>query len=246
MRVLWLLLLLCSAMPYGKRGMVDTTLILAKAPKLSLNTLEKALLESAGVQGRPKRDLIESLQINTPCGKLLTEVALPMKEGPDYMWLVCNPFAFLWLRCHRSAKFASFLFSRLRQGEIDNHLNGSIALYSDESVHGNQKRHDSANELQCIYWSICQLPSWFRMRKHGWFYFGFLHTSVQHEVRGDLSGLMKHTLRFFYQETHLNFATGIFLPMGIAESVKFVQFVFECFVQDEKAHKERERTIFWL
>jgi hypothetical protein len=34
--------------------------------------------------------------------------------------------------------------------------------------------------------------------------------------------------------------------MGIAESVKFVQFVFECFVQDEKAHKERERTIFWL
>jgi hypothetical protein len=221
-----------------KRKESDTLLgFAAKAPKLSVRRLEEILKSSASPQGDQHfcRELEKSLDINTPCGKLLVRVPLPMLDGPDYMWLVCNPFAFLYLRCQRSVGFARFLFRHLKESE--NKLKGSIALYSDESAHGNQLRHDSVNELQCIYWAVCQLPSWFRVRKHGWFYFGFLHTTVQHNVRGDLSGLMKLTMNRFYQQGGFNFQVGFFLPIGDTGSRQLVQLDFECMVQDEKAHK---------
>ena len=219
-------------MTSAKRRIDDQIAVAAKAPKLSLLRLQEVLQTNGK---KLCRSMSDALDISTPFGKLLVTLRLPMIDGSNYNWLVCNPFAFLHLRCQRSEGFARLLFDSLKT--INDQVHGTIALYSDESCHGNQLRHDSVNELQCIYWTICQLPAWYRMRKHGWFYAGFLRTDIQEKVQGGLSGVWKHVFNYFYSETMFNFATGMFLQAGSAGKRLFAIFLFACFVQDEKAHK---------
>ena len=128
-------------MTSAKRRIDDQIAVAAKAPKLSLLRLQE-VLQTNGVLCRSMSD---ALDISTPFGKLLVTLRLPMIDGSNYNWLVCNPFAFLHLRCQRSERFARLLFDSLKT--INDQVHGTIALYSDESCHGNQLRHDSVNEL---------------------------------------------------------------------------------------------------
>jgi hypothetical protein len=50
---------------------------------------------------------------------------------------------------------------------------GRLALYFDEVKPGNVLRPDKGRSLQCVYWTLLDLPDWFRSRGYGWFHYGF-------------------------------------------------------------------------
>ena len=174
------------------------------------------------------------MDIHTPVGPLLVDLKVPLIDGePDLQWLVCNPIALIYLLCQKSLKFSLLLLhSLLLVGDL---YCGGLALYTDEATHGNQMRFDMSNELQCIYWCVPQLPSWFRRRKRGWFLYGFLRTDIQHKVIGGLPGLMRITLRHFYNPAGFNFAVGMSIPMGPGGNSVSIKLPFKCFVQYENA-----------
>ena len=157
-----------------------------------------------------------------------------MESGGDYLWTVCNPFAILYIFCESAKKIADLLCRSLESN--GNGLHGSIVLYTDETTHGNVKRHDLENELQGVYWTIPQLPSWFRKRATGWLYFGCLKTVTQKGLRGGLSGLATQIIRRFYSPNGFNFAVGARLPKPDG-GLMCVRLRLEGFLQDEKAHK---------
>ena len=209
------------------------------APKISLKKL-KTVLELAGdckndLKSKAMyQELRAAVDINTPMGPLLCDISLPLHGADPYKWTICNPFALLYTLCSSSIAFATLLVSVLKtQGE---RLAGHICLYSDESTHGNQQRHDSVNTLQCIYWCIPELPSWFRRRAQGWFYYGFLRLDTQKQIAGGLSAVLRHVLTHFYQPENFNFLKGVRLPRGPNGKLFNVVLDFKCFVQDEKAH----------
>ena len=92
---------------------------------------------------------------------------------------------------------------------VDDFYCGGLALYTDETTPGNNMRLDGTNELECIYWCVPQLPAWFRQGRRGWFRYGFLRTEVLYNVQGGLAGLMRITLRHFYNPAGLNFSVGM-------------------------------------
>ena len=149
----------------GRKRALD---ILASVPRVSLKKL-KQILEFGAAGETPDsifRELKSCVDIHTPVGPLLLELSLPMVSG-CYTWTVCNPFALLYILCSESLKFGCLLRQHLRQES--GCYNGSLCIYSDEATHGNQLRHDTVNTLQCIYWCVTSLPSWFRRRKRDGF-----------------------------------------------------------------------------
>ena len=107
-------------------------------------------------------------------------------------------------------------------------------MYCDETTPGNDLRPDQSNELQCVYWCIPQLPDWFRTRKLGWFYYGFLRTGLQHTVQGGMSGLLRIVLKHFYNPSGFNFEVGVLVPL-MSGGTGFIKLDFMGFMQDEKA-----------
>ncbi len=62
---------------------------------------------------------------------------------------------------------------------------------------------------------------------------------MQKKVCGQLSGLIKHILRVFFQES-LSFSTGVRCPVGGSSELFVVKSELGCTIQDAKAHKETE------
>ena len=205
-------------------------------PKLSLRQLTAVLRTSTGDSSLSTtcRGLREKLNRHTPFGPLLVELRVPLIDGkPDLQWLVCNPFALLHILVTQSPKFCSLLLRSLMSSG-DSYC-GGLALYSDETTHGNQKRHDSSNDVQCVYWCVPQLPYWFRSRKFGWFRYVFLRKDVQNLVRGGLSGLLRIVLKHFYNPSWFNFADGMRVRLMSGGGATLIKLNFMCFIQDEKA-----------
>ena len=209
------------------------------APKTSLQdvkvVLENYALEGTAVGNNVYEELIKAVDIHTPMGDLLHPVQLPLNDGLEYQWVVCNPFAFLYVLCTENAEFASLLSESLRSEGGCKH--GSIALYCDETTHGNSQRHDTVNDLQCVYWLISQLPAWFRQRSKGWFYLGVLRADVQHEVKAGLSGIMKSVLHLFFNPHNFNFIRGVRLPLLPDAGLSLVVLTLLCLLGDERGHK---------
>ena len=207
------------------------------SPKLSLRQLSEVLRDGTddgwGLD-KLKRELRKQVDRHTPLGPLLVELRVPLIDGrPDLQWLVCNPFALLYILTTRSPQFRRLLLHSLVSSG-DSYC-GTLALYSDETTPGNQMRHDSSNTLQCVYWCMPQLPSWFRARRLGWLQYGFLRTEVQHAVQGGLSGLLRIALKHFYNPSGFNFAVGVLVPLMSGGGAALIKLNFMCFMQDEKA-----------
>ena len=167
-------------------------------PKTSLQDV-RALLEDFAEQpshGNVYKDLVDSVNIHTPHGQLLRTVKLTLDDGSEFTWVVCNPFALVHLLCEEQPEYVRLLMDCLPCQDGCRH--SSLVIYIDETTPGNSNRHDTVNEVQCIYWLISQLPAWFRQRTKGWFYFGFLRTDVQHAIKGGLSALTKTVMRLFF------------------------------------------------
>lgn len=128
------------------------------APKISLQDV-RALLEDFAEQpshDNVYKDLLESVNIHTPHGQFVQTVKLTLDDGFDFTWDVCNPFALAHQLCKEHPEYARLLMGCLPCQDGCRH--GSLVLYIDETTLGNSNRHDTVNEVQCIYWLISQLP----------------------------------------------------------------------------------------
>ena len=74
------------------------------------------------------------------------------------------PFAFLRCAAERSAHFEHFLTQRLALGPNGARV-GRICIYCDEVAPGNALRPDFGRKYHAIYWTILELPEWFRRRE---------------------------------------------------------------------------------
>ena len=166
--------------PLQKKRCVDG---LALVPGLSMRGLQK-ILEKFGVESpsgshgnKYKRQLDEVLKITTPYGLLVDTMDLPTdsQDKPTHKFHFANPFALLFLLCQTHPRFA-YLLHRCRP---DGGAPYTLALYTDEATCGNILRPDMDRETECIYWTVAQLPAWWRARKCGWLFFGFLRTKLR-------------------------------------------------------------------
>ena len=206
--------------------------LLKKLPKLSVRGLAEALADQSHKSCRQQLDAYT--QIHTPYGKLLMELDLgPMR------WSVCNPFALLWLISSRRCDFVTFLRSRMGSPQHGDPACGGLVLYCDGTTPGNAIAKWTQREVTCWYWTIAELPAWFRTRQ-GWFPFGYMKTSLEKQVPGQLSGVTKHVLRAFFSTSGFSFCRGMRLPDG--DGHLLLRLSLRCFMQDGAAHKHVSST----
>ena len=114
---------------------------------------------------------------------------------------------------------------------------GSFVLYFDEVRPGNIKRPGKARLFTAIYWTIMQLPAWFRVSEVGWIPLCYILATELATVPGGISGVCEAILLHLWSENSWNFeTTGMRIPNGGMQH--FIKLVFKCFLADEKALKE--------
>ena len=70
---------------------------LPPTPRLSFNQ-RWALEQKHSSLSKLQQEVHDALDIATPYGKLLVVLLLPFEDGTGtYEWIVCNPFALLWI-----------------------------------------------------------------------------------------------------------------------------------------------------
>ena len=172
--------------------------LLAVSRGCSLSTIANILqvASSIGVESDVQaadlvRKLKKEVDVHTPYGKTIVVVKLACENEPDLEWPIINPMALLYQMCVENNAL----------GDMLKNLNTDtcrIALYSDETTPGNAQHPDVPKESQCFYWTIVELPSWYRSRQSGWWYFSVMKTSDQDLVNGGLSGIMRIVIRCFF------------------------------------------------
>lgn len=88
------------------------------------------------------------------------------------------------------------------------------------------------------YWTIAELPAWYRNRSTGWFLFGGICESSVTQMEHGLSTVMQLALKTFFSAKPMrNFATqGVLVPNG---QQKFLMRALpKVFVQDYKAFQD--------
>jgi hypothetical protein len=202
---------------------------LSRDANLSTNALANLLQQSSGKNVR--RELDRRTALSTPYGDLICVLKLPPKEGSELVdWCFCNPFALLWLLCKRSSRWANFLRTHLRGKP-----HGGLVFYTDECTPGNSHHPSNPREFTGFYWTIAELPAWFRASKRGWLTFGFLPCGVLDQVQGGLASVCRHSFRHMFSTNSFDFRVGMHLPGHEPFRLKLNLL---CFMQDTKAHKE--------
>jgi hypothetical protein len=212
---------------YQLHGALDPMTSWATCPHVSARSLAKLLKRK---RGEINEEIAELTKIQTPYGPLVAILNLPLESGGHLTWPFINPFALLWVLCTGYEKFSRFLFK---------YVSGlaGIVMYHDETTPGNQMHHDKyAREVLCWYWSIAELPGWFRARRSGWLVLGYIQTRVLATVQGGVSGMTRHILHYMWNPSGFNFTLGIYLPVGDGRrrfSAKLL-----CFILDGLAEKK--------
>ncbi len=180
------------------------------------------------------RDVHAAVDIDTPFGKLIQKGELPLANGGTHSFTYCDPAALMFHLCSTCARFAALVENCTADGPA------GLVLYTDETTPGNQMRPDSSREVMCLYYTLLQLPVWFRARNFGWMVFCCIKTNVMDKILGGLSQLVIFWLTIFFagEVKAYSFTVGVRLPRGLRSgSVFLLRLVLICFVQDEKAHK---------
>ncbi|CAK0865691.1 unnamed protein product [Prorocentrum cordatum] len=131
-------------------------------------------LHSLGNQMTPYGPIIEMLKVNV--------VDVPM----------INPYAFLNYMTAHLPEYGDLLKRcRMESDKL------TLLLYVDAARAGNVLRPDSGRSLECFYWSIAELPDWFRSRSQGWLPCMVVRTDTVKELVWGLPELMKEIVRVF-------------------------------------------------
>jgi hypothetical protein len=209
--------------------------VLRVAPNLSLASVSNVItalgvsaVSSTSTLGRMRE---EKVNISTPYGKLIVWLELELEKGGFLKWPVGNPMAIFYQLCKENINFA-YLVKNSKKG------NGvyNVALYDDEATPGNSQHFEVPKESQCFYWTLQELPDWFRCRDAGWWYIGVMRTSDQDRIKGGLSGVLRQVMRLFWPERGLNIRVGMRLPLGNGDSF-LLQAKVGAGIKDESAIK---------
>ena len=73
-----------------------------------------------------------------------------------------------------------------------------LVFYSDDTTPGNQLRPDTNRQLACCYWTIMELPAWFRARSCGWFPLCMFRTKLMKQIAGGMSFVWRKLLQTFW------------------------------------------------
>ena len=170
----------------------------------------------------------------TPYGVVCRYGQAPGRNGTLDIYF-CSPFALLSLATTRSQMFFNLL-KYLTDSTPGAMLD--IAFYLDKAVPGNQNRPDVGRSMQCVYWTIVQLPSWFLSRRNGWIPFCYVAVKDQKDFELSDSVLVRFLIRSFgVSSDRLSFTNGFSLqgPNGDTLIVKVNRFV--CIADGEQHSK---------
>ena len=131
--------------------------------------------------------------------------------------------------CEASFSFGKFLCDYINDTGVCN-----IVIWSDETTSGNQLRTDQRRTFLSFYWTICELPGFFKSSDHGWWPIGILSNDVVHDVAGQASGIMKAILRHFFIGD-CSFTSGI--RVQLCGTHRTIKGRLAAVLQDEKGHK---------
>ena len=140
----------------------------------------------------------------TAYGNICKETNVAGSAGSMSIFHV-NPFAFLLRATEVSHEFRSLL-----QTAIASSPNGlDIVVYMDKATPGNELRPDQSRTRQCVYWTILQLPGWFRSRANGWLPFAYVSCKEQKATGVSDGALLKLMLQTFDDESSdVSFSQG--------------------------------------
>lgn len=199
-------------------------------PTVSLSAA--AELRQDGYKRNHLREAIRApLEIDTIYGKILQSTSVVLTDGETHTWEYTNPFAWLHQMCNWKPRFGDMLRDARRQhGKI------SLVFYQDEIKPGNILRPDQGRTLVCFYWTIAELPSWFRARHNGWFHFAMFPLALVDRVAGGHSFLFTFMVKTFFGKGPMawDFSTTGICCKTTAENILLVA-TFSCLLADEKA-----------
>ncbi len=190
---------------------------------------EDGRFESSTNITREMTNYVES--IITPYGGIFQTLDVPSAGGRSAMrWEIFNPFSLLWWLCNEVPLFAALLYDCC-VGQ-----NCKIAFWFDDTTCGNKLRPDARRRFTACYWTICNLPEWWRSCDFGWLPIGFLSYDTLKMTACGFSSLFRCILSLFFTGA-TSFAAGFTVPAH-GKGQLFMRGHLCCFLADEKAHKE--------
>ena len=144
------------------------------------------------VRDRVRQPLDDLRHLETPYGQLVKrwKLGLPALSHVD----IINPFAYLYHLSIVSDEFAQLLFEASEGGNKELR----VIMYIDGVSPGNPLRPDKARTVDCVYWTIAELPDHVVKSIAGWLLFSTCRTTLIETIPGAHSAWMKMTIRGFF------------------------------------------------
>jgi hypothetical protein len=188
-------------------------------------------------QGLSRREVEDELhkhrEVTTPYGDMLQHFNLPTTDGKVHEVEIVNMCAMLWYLASKSDAGKEFLVKHLGS-KVNN-----IAIYCDGVTPGNVLRPDEGRSFEAVYWTIMDLPAWFRSQKAvGWMILTCVPSKIVKNVTGGMSAIAAGVLKACFPEdvtVHNIHRTGILLQHSGAEVS--IRCRFACWLADEKELK---------
>ena len=198
----------------------------------SVSLSAAAELRQDGFKRDHLREAIRApLEIDSIYGKILQSTTMVLSGGGTHTFEYANPFALLHQMCNWKPRFGNMLREAKRQ-----HGKLSLVFYQDEIKPGNILRPDQGRTLVCFYWTIAELPSWFRARQNGWFHFSMFPLALVEQVDGGHSFLFTFMVKTFFGKGAFAWDFG---TTGICCKTTTKDFLLvatlACLLADEKA-----------
>ena len=146
----------------------------------------------------------------TPYGNVAQDLIIDGIDGPMPIYFA-SPFAFLYVACDKSPRFANMLATMLR----DSGGNLDIVYYLDKARPGNPLMPCAGRLTQCMYWSIVQFPHWWRSRENGWMPLSYIFVKDQESANVPDSMLVRDVVRLLNNERScFSLTSGFAVPSG--------------------------------
>ena len=171
--------------------------------------------------------------VETPFGQIVSSFEFsptPTDEPEQIKYM--NPFALLWWLSQISYDFYTFLNKAL-PSRI-----GRLVFYTDEVFPCNsERRPDKGRAYYAFFWTILDLPDWFRSRSElPYFVFSYVPSKKIMANQFSLTRLFKKIIRIFYPPDGFNMSrTGVLIQHKHEEFV--LRLPFGALIMDEDAFK---------
>ncbi len=183
----------------GKKSLVS-----ARGLEGVLNAVKKNGLPDSFSRSTQYRYRKESCSLETPYGKLVVPIELPMQTIG-----IQNPLAMLYHQCASIPSFAALLRASLQAKRPSPQDPWTIILYADEVSPGDPLRGDRRKSW-AVYWSFAEFGLEVLGSEEAWFTLCCVRANLVSELDGGISHLVKLVLARFFGASH-NIGSGIIL-----------------------------------